>query len=53
MNPALVLGAEELWVAAGGALLLFLVTLQMRRHRRRLEAKKNDGSEAEREQAGP
>jgi hypothetical protein len=53
VNPALLLGAEELWVAAGGVLLLFVVTLQMRRHRRRLGARKNDGSEAEREQAGP
>jgi hypothetical protein len=53
VNPALVLGREELWIAGGGALLLLLVTLQMRRYRRRLKAKRRDGSEAEREQAGP
>jgi positive regulator of sigma E activity len=46
------LGDEELWIAAGGALLLLLVTLQMRRYRRKLKAKRRDGSEAEREQAG-
>lgn len=53
MNPAFVLGDEEMWIAAGGALLLLFVTLQMRRYRRRVRAKKSDGSEAEREQAGP
>jgi hypothetical protein len=52
MNPALMLGDKELWIAAGGALLLLLVTLQMRRYRRKLKAKRNDGSEAEREPEG-
>ena len=53
MTPALVVGNVELWIAAGGVLFLIIVTVQMRRHRRRLKAKRNDGSEAEKEQAGP
>jgi positive regulator of sigma E activity len=43
----------ELWIAVGAILVLILVTLRMRRYRRRLEAKRRDGSEPEREQAGP
>jgi positive regulator of sigma E activity len=46
-------GGVELWIAVGAILVLIVVTLQMRRHRRRLEARRRDGSEPEREQAGP
>jgi hypothetical protein len=53
VNPALVLGAEELWVAAGGALLLFPRDSSDAPPSPPAQGEENDGSEAEREQAGP
>jgi hypothetical protein len=40
------------WLVAGGVLLLILVTLEMRRHRRRLKARRHDGSETDGEPEG-
>ena len=53
MTPALASGDVQLWIAAGGVFILLIITVQMRRYRSRLKAKRNDGSEPEKEQAGP
>jgi hypothetical protein len=53
VTPAVVLGHVQAWLVAAGILFLIVVTIEMRRYRRRLKAKRRDGSEAEQEQAGP
>jgi hypothetical protein len=47
----LVVHDVETWIALGAVLLLIILTVQMRRHRRKLKARR-DGSEAEREPEG-
>ena len=52
MNPAILFDDVETWLVAGVVLVLIIVTVSMRRYRSRLDAKPNDGSEAEREPEG-
>ena len=52
MISVLVIHSVETWVALAAVLLLIILTIQMRRHRRKLKARRHDGSEAEREPEG-
>ena len=53
MNPALAFHGVSGSVAAGAVLLLIFLGIQLARYRRRGKTKRRDGSEPEREQAGP
>jgi positive regulator of sigma E activity len=50
--PAMILGDVESWAIVGAIVLLILLTVQMRRYRRRLDAKRDGASESEREPEG-
>jgi hypothetical protein len=52
MTASILFDDVQSWIVAGGVLVLLVVTLQMRRYRRRLKAKRHDGSEAEQEPEG-
>jgi hypothetical protein len=50
--PAMILDDVESWAIVGAGLLLIVLTVQMRRYRRRLDEKRDAASESEREPEG-
>jgi len=50
--PAMILGDVESWAIVGAVLLLIVLTVQMRRYRRRLDAKRDGANDSEREPEG-
>ena len=52
MAPAIIFGDGESWAIVGAVVLLIVLTMQMRRYRRRLDAKRDGVAESEREPEG-
>lgn len=50
--PAMILGDVESWAIVGAVVLLIVLTVQMRRYRRRLDEKRNAANESDREPEG-
>jgi len=48
----MILGDVESWAIVGAVVLLIVLTVQMRRYRRRLDEKRNAANESEREPEG-